>query len=63
MRSHDLDYRILGHDIQLVEIELDPQETVIAEAGSMMYMDDQVRFQTKMGDGSDPNQSLMGKLV
>lgn len=63
MRSHDLDYRILGDDIQLVEIELDPQETVIAEAGSMMYMDEQVRFQTKMGDGSDPNQSLMGKLV
>ena len=63
MRSHDLDYRILGDDIQLVEIELDPQETVIAEAGSMMYMDDQVRFQTKMGDGSDPNQGLMGKLI
>ena len=63
MRSHDLDYRILGDDIQLVEIELDPQETVIAEAGSMMYMEDQVRFQTKMGDGSDPNQSLMGKLM
>jgi uncharacterized protein (TIGR00266 family) len=63
MRSHDLDYRILGDDIQLVEIELDPRETVIAEAGSMMYMDSQVQFQTKMGDGSDPNQSLMGKLL
>lgn len=63
MRSHDLDYRILGDDIQLVEIELDPTETVIAEAGSMMYMDNQVRFETKMGDGSDPNQSLMGKLL
>jgi len=63
MRSHDLDYRILGDDIQLVEIELDPRETVIAEAGSMMYMDNEVRFETKMGDGSDPNQSLMGKLL
>lgn len=63
MRSHDLDYRILGDDIQLVEIELDPMETVIAEAGSMMYMESQVRFETKMGDGSDPNQSLMGKLL
>ncbi|MEN8202810.1 MAG: TIGR00266 family protein [Bacteroidota bacterium] len=63
MRSHDLDYRILGDDIQLVEIQLDPSETVIAEAGSMMYMDSQVRFETKMGDGSDPNQSLMGKLL
>lgn len=63
MRSHDLDYRILGDDIQLVEIELDPLETVIAEAGSMMYMDYQVSFETKMGDGSDPNQGLMGKLL
>ena len=63
MRSHDLDYRIIGDDIQLVEIELDPMETVIAEAGSMMYMDSQISFDTKMGDGSDPNQGLMGKLL
>ena len=63
MRSHDLDYRIIGDDIQLVEIELDPLETVIAEAGTMMYMDSQVRFETKMGDGSEPNQGLMGKLL
>lgn len=58
-----MDYRIIGDDIQLVEIELDPGETVIAEAGTMMYMDSQVRFETKMGDGSDPNQGLMGKLL
>jgi uncharacterized protein (TIGR00266 family) len=38
-------------------------ETVIAEAGTMMYMDSQIRFETKMGDGSDPNQGLMGKLL
>lgn len=63
MRAHDVDYRIIGDDIQLVEIELDPMETVIAEAGTMMYMDSQVGFETKMGDGSDPNQSLMGKLL
>jgi uncharacterized protein (TIGR00266 family) len=63
MRSHELDYRIIGDDIQLVEIELDPSETVIAEAGSMMYMDNQIRFETKMGDGSDPNQGLMSKLL
>lgn len=63
MRSHDLDYKIIGDDIQLVEIELDPTETVIAEAGTMMYMDSQIGFDTKMGDGSDPNQSLMGKLI
>ena len=63
MRSHDIDYRIIGDDIQLVEIELDPMETVIAEAGTMMYMDRQIRFETKMGDGSEPNQGLMGKLL
>ncbi len=63
MQSHDLDYRIIGDDIQLVEVELDPMETVIAEAGTMMYMDSQIRFDTKMGDGSDPNQNLMGKLL
>ncbi len=63
MRSHDLEYRIIGDDIQLVEIALDPMETVIAEAGSMMYMDNGIRFETKMGDGSDPNQGLMGKLL
>jgi uncharacterized protein (TIGR00266 family) len=63
MISHDLDYRIIGDDIQLVEIELDPMETVIAEAGSMMYMDSGIRFETKMGDGSSPNQNLMDKLL
>lgn len=63
MQSHDLEYRIIGDDIQLVEIELDPLETVIAEAGSMMYMDNEIRFETKMGDGSEPNQNLMGKLL
>ena len=63
MKSHDLDYRIIGDDIQLVEVELDPMETVIAEAGTMMYMDSQIRFDTKMGDGSEPNQNLMGKLL
>ena len=63
MHSHDLDYRIIGDDIQLVEIELDPMETVIAEAGSMMYMDSGIAFETKMGDGSDPNQGMMSKLL
>lgn len=63
MQSHNLEYRIIGDDIQLVEIELDPRETVIAEAGSMMYMDNEIRFETKMGDGSDPNQGLMSKLL
>jgi len=62
MRSHDVDYRILGSDIQVLEIELDPQETVIAEAGAMVYMDEAIAFETKMGDGSEPDQGLMGKL-
>ena len=62
MRSHDIDYRILGNDIQVLEIELDPQETVVAEAGAMVYMDEQIAFETKMGDGSEPNQGVMGKL-
>lgn len=62
MRSHEIDYKILGDDIQLVEIELDPFETVIAEAGSMVYMDSGIQFETKMGDGSKPNQGFMNKL-
>ncbi len=62
MESHEVDYKIIGHDIQLVEIELDPQETVIAEAGAMMYMDDGVAFETKMGDGSNPQEGLLGKI-
>ena len=63
MKSHAIDYKILGDDIQLVEITLDARETVIAEAGAMVYMEDGIQFDTKMGDGSDPNQSLLGKIV
>lgn len=63
MQSHEVDYKIIGHDIQLVEIELDPQETVIAEAGAMMYMEEGIAFETKMGDGSNPSQGFMGKLL
>jgi len=62
MQSHEIDYKIGGHDIQYVEIELDPQETVIAEAGAMFYMEQGIDFKTKLGDGSDPDQGLMGKL-
>ena len=63
MRSHEIDYEIKGEGIQIVEIELDPRETVIAEAGAMLYMEDGIQFETKMGDGSEPNQSFLGKLV
>jgi uncharacterized protein (TIGR00266 family) len=62
MISHEIDYKILGDDIQFVEVELDPRETVIAEAGAMVYMEDGITFDVKMGDGSQPNQGVMGKL-
>src|SRR6478735_7724800 len=62
-RSHEVDYKIIGESIQMVEIELDPGETVIAEAGSMNYMEDGIAFETKMGDGSTPDTGFMGKLM
>lgn len=63
MKAHEIDYKIIGDDIQLVEIELDPGETVIAEAGSMMYMDPDINYDTRLGDGSQPNQGLFNKLL
>jgi uncharacterized protein (TIGR00266 family) len=63
MVSHEIDYKIFGDDIQFVEIELDPRETVIAEAGTMVYMEQGITFEVKMGDGSSPDQGLMGKLL
>jgi uncharacterized protein (TIGR00266 family) len=62
MKSHEVDYEIIGDDLQLVEVELDPNETVIAEAGSMTYMEDGIVFESKMGDGSEPEQGFFGKL-
>ena len=61
--SHVIDYQIKGESIQIVEIELDPMETVIAEAGAMLFMDDGITFETKMGDGSNPTASLFDKLL
>ncbi|SHF65168.1 TIGR00266 family protein [Mariniphaga anaerophila] len=63
MKSHEIDYKIGGHDIQYVEVELDPDETVIAEAGAMLYMKQDIEFVTKMGDGSEPEKGLFGKLL
>jgi uncharacterized protein (TIGR00266 family) len=63
MNSHVIDYQIKGESIQIVEVELDPQETVIAEAGAMLYMEQGIQFDTKMGDGSQPNQGLFDKLL
>ncbi len=62
-RNHEIDYRIYGEEIQIVEIELDPQETAIAESGSFMMMDQEIQMQTMFGDGSQPNQGLLGKLM
>lgn len=62
MRCHEVDYEIIGHDMQMVEVELDPNETVIAEAGAMNYMDDGIDYEAKMGDGSQPDQGFMGKI-
>ncbi len=61
MRCHELDYQIIGHDIQMVEVELDPNETVIAEAGAMTYLEQDIAFAAKMGDGSA--KGLMGSLL
>jgi uncharacterized protein (TIGR00266 family) len=63
MISHEIDYKIFGDDIQFVEIELDPRETVIAEAGTMVYMEQGITFEAKMGDGSQADQGVMGKLL
>lgn len=62
MKSHIIDYEVLGDDMQVVEVELDPQETVIAEAGAMNWMDDGIDYDAKMGDGSEVQDSLMNKV-
>ena len=61
-RSHEIDYHIHGDDMQLLEIELDPGETVIAEAGAMCFMEENIEFETKMGDGSAPTGGFFGAL-
>ncbi|MBN2103337.1 TIGR00266 family protein [bacterium] len=63
MLSHEIDYKIVGDDMQIVEIELDHGETVIAEAGAMNYMEDGIAFEAKMGDGSNPSEGFLGKLL
>lgn len=63
MLCHEVDYEIFGDDMQIVEVELDPGETVIAEAGAMNYMEDGISFETKMGDGSRPSGGVMDALL
>ncbi len=63
MNSHEIDYTIHGNDLQVVSVHLDPQETVIAEAGTMNWMDRGIKFEAKMGDGSQPDKGIIGKLL
>ena len=63
MKSHELSYKLFGDDLQFVEIELDPNETVVAEAGGMIYMEDRVNMETTFGDGSNKETGFMGKLM
>lgn len=62
MQCHEVDYEIFGDDMQAVEVELDPGETVIAEAGAMNWMEQGIEFEAKMGDGSEADKGIMGKL-
>lgn len=63
MQSHEVDYEIFGNDMQVVEVELDRGETIIAEAGAMNWMEDDIVYEAKMGDGSNQDAGLMGKFL
>jgi uncharacterized protein (TIGR00266 family) len=60
---HEIDYKIFGDDMQFVEVELDPKEATVAEAGGMMYMDDGVEMETIFGDGSQQQGGVLGALM
>ena len=60
--SHEVDYEIIGEGMQMLVVELDPGESVIAEAGAMNYMEEGISFESKLGDGSDPEQGFFGKV-
>ncbi|MFS0780490.1 TIGR00266 family protein [Bacillus sp. 1P06AnD] len=63
MNNHEIDYVLHGDDMQFVEVELDPNETVVAEAGSLMMMENDIEMETIFGDGSHAGGGgLMGKL-
>ena len=60
---HVLDYEIFGDDMQFVEVELDPGEAAVAEAGGMMYMEDGIEMETIFGDGSKQQSGFLGALM
>jgi uncharacterized protein (TIGR00266 family) len=62
-RMHEIEYQIHGDDMQYVEVELDPQEAALAEAGSMMYMEDGIEMETIFGDGSQQQSGFLGALA
>jgi len=62
-RAHDIDFRILGSEMQFVEVELDPGESAVAEAGSMMFMTAGIQMETIFGDGSQPRSGVMNALL
>jgi uncharacterized protein (TIGR00266 family) len=60
---HEIDYKIFGDDMQYVEVELDPMEAAVAEAGGMMYMEDGIMMETIFGDGSQQSSGFLGALM
>src|SRR6476469_5435700 len=59
---HEVDFKIFGDDMQFVEVELDPMEAAVAEAGGMMYMEDGIEMETIFGDGSQQTSGFLGYL-
>jgi uncharacterized protein (TIGR00266 family) len=62
-RAHEIDFKIVGSEMQFVEVELDPGESAVAEAGSMMYMTPGIDMETIFGDGSQQRSGVMGALL
>lgn len=62
MNSDEVDYEVFGDDMQLVEVELDPGEVVIAEAGAMAYMEEDISYEARMGDGSRAGETIFQKV-
>lgn len=63
MPMDEIDYKIFGSEMQYVEVELDPGEAAIGEAGSMMFMESGIEMETLFGDGSDQQGGIFGKLL
>src|SRR3954465_11157890 len=59
---HEIDFKIYGDDMQFVEVELDPMEAAVAEAGGKMFMEDGIQMETIFGDGSQQNSGFLGSL-